>query len=479
MKRTILSITIALAALLVPVTAAWADDAPTKEQLDAAKKAFVDGKAFHDLGKLPEAIEKFKESYRLSRNPVLLYNIALTLDENKQTDNALFYYRKFLADAPQSAAQRKAADDRVKTLEKEKLEADLNGKPADTTPKPDTKQPPDITTTTDTAPKIKPDAGTQKPLVKIKPAGTYGPNDFQHQIVEDAPPGKPLDISAFVPEDSGFTVTLFYRGAGDANFVAKPMKWHYKELVARIPRNKVSGSSIQYYVEAKDQSGTVIAKSGKSTSPNLINIDPSASPHFFPDLQDDGPGVSTETKTVVDTRRHDEEDPFNKDKHQDSTPKQQPEPDPGTGTPIATGDGFTDVGSHKFEQAKWAATGTAGGLLILGITFYVLAGNQASALVTDSKMCPGGGTPPCRAFDQVYDKPLQDAGQRDQTISNIGIGFGIAATAVAAYFWYQELSAKPSGEHASNKSSSNHEMTWLVAPSFSENFNGAAAVARF
>src|SRR3569832_476223 len=127
------TITLAIAALLAPMASrAWADDTPTKEQLEAAKKAYGDGKAMHDAGKLPEAIEKFKESYRHTHNAVLLYNIALTLDENKQTDNALFYYRMFLSDAPPDAAQRKAATDRVKQLEQEKLEADLNGKPAET-----------------------------------------------------------------------------------------------------------------------------------------------------------------------------------------------------------------------------------------------------------------------------------------------------------------------------------------------------------
>ena len=38
-----------------------------------------------------------------------------------------------------------------------------------------------------------------------------------------------------MPEDSGWTVTLYYRGSGDAKFIAKVMKWRYKELVARIP----------------------------------------------------------------------------------------------------------------------------------------------------------------------------------------------------------------------------------------------------
>ena len=42
--------------------AALADDKPTPEQMEQAKAAYAEGKAFHDAGKLPEAIDKFKES---------------------------------------------------------------------------------------------------------------------------------------------------------------------------------------------------------------------------------------------------------------------------------------------------------------------------------------------------------------------------------------------------------------------------------
>jgi hypothetical protein len=466
-KRTILTITIALAAVLLPTAhRAWADDKPTPEQLDAAKKAFGEGKALHDQGKLPEAIEKFKESYRLSRNPVLLYNIALTLDENKQLDNALFYYRKFLSDAPADAAQRKTADERVKTLEKEKLEADLNGKPPTTGP--------ETGPTGPTGPK--PD--TTPKVVKIKPAGTYGPNDFQHQVVEEVPPQKPLDISAFVPEDSGFTVTLFYRGAGDAIFVAKPMKWRYKELVARIPAAKITGSSIQYYIEVKDQAGTVVTRSGKSTSPNLINLTAGATPRFYPDMTDEG-----ETKSPAETHHHDDEDPLNKNKQQahdddditGNTNKSQPTPE----VPSTPGQGFTDVGSTNFERAKWGSTITAGALVGLGVAFYVLASNQASALADDAKLPHGSCTAvPC-PFDS-YDRDLQSAGQRDQTISNVGIGFGVVASAVAGYFWYRQLTAKQHGDlKSAAKKPASPETTWVVAPSVTETFTGAAAAVRF
>ncbi len=452
-----LTITIALAAILAPMAPrAWAQDAPTKEQLDAAKKAFLEGKQLHDTGKLGDAIEKFKESYRLSRNPVLLYNIALTLDENKQTDNALFYYRKFLSDAPPDAAQRKAAGDRVKQLEQEKLEADLNGKPADTTT---------TETATNTAAPTKPD----KPDVKIKPAGTYQASDFQHQIVEDAPPGKALDISAFVPEDSGWTVVLYYRTAGEAQFESKPMQWHYKQLIARIPAAKVTGSSIQYYVEVKDQAGNVVTRSGKATSPDLINLDPSAQQHYFPDFTDD----VEPSKEGGPARHRDDEDPLNKNKHSDEPIETTPElAGPG-------GAGFTDVGSSKFEKAKWGTTIGAVALLGIGISFYVMAGNQASALADDATTPHGTCTAvPC-PFDS-YDADLQAAGQRDQTISNLAFGVGVIGAAAAGYFWYREMTShKHAAPTTAKARSDSPEMTWIVAPTIGDHFSGAAAAVRF
>src|SRR6185503_14306028 len=118
--------------------------------------------ALFDEGKLPEAIEKFKESYRLSKNPVLLYNIGFTLDQSGQKDKALFYYRKFLADAPKTAKQRKEVEKRAAEIDKENLEADLNGT---TTPTP-TNTGGGNTTTNPTKPPEE-----VKPAVKIKPAG--------------------------------------------------------------------------------------------------------------------------------------------------------------------------------------------------------------------------------------------------------------------------------------------------------------------
>lgn len=450
MNRTLASITLALAAFAAPASAN-----PTPQQLADAKAAFAEGKTLHDQGKLPEAIAKFKESYRLSQNAMLLYNIGLTLDEAGQKDSAILYYNKFLSDAPADAAPRKTVEDRVKQLEKEKIEADLNG-----TATPDAK--PDAT---------KP--GEHVEPQQVKPPGTYAEKDFQHQIIDVAPPGQPLDITAFVPEDSGWTVTLFYRGNGDSTFESKPMKWRYKELVARIPGTKMGGSSIQYYIDVKDQTGATVARSGKSTSPNLVDIDAQAAPRFYPDWSDEG-----REKTTSEIKQHDvenDDDPLHPGakKHQeDDTELDQK---PVVLAPVGPANGWNDAGSSKFEKAKWISTATAGALVGGSIVFYILAKKQADNIVADSTMC---GAPPCRQYDHDYDKAWQDSGKRYQTLNTVTGVIGVGAAAVAGYFWYRELTAKQHGElNASNKTKS-PETSWIVVPSIGDSI-GAAAAARF
>ena len=442
MNRIIVGISFVLAAVV-----ATAHAEPTKEQLDQAKAAYAEGKSLHDQGKLPEAVEKFKESYRLSQNPLLLYNIGFTLDEAGQKDNALLYYRKFLSDAPANAAQRKTVEDRVKTLEKEKLDADLNGTKPDTT-KPDTAKPEHTEPT------------------KVKPAGTYSEKDFQHQIVDTAPPGKPLDITAFVPEDSGWTVILNYRGAGDPTFIQKPMKWRYKELVARIPASKMAGTSLQYFIDVKDQQGNKVAGSGKMASPNLVEIDAASQPRFYPDWTDEGG-----EKPVGEIKHHDEEDPLHPGNHQDQDTDVEQKPVE-TG-PVTPGTGWKDVGSTKFEKAKWISTASAGALLAGSLTFYILAGKQGDNLVSDSKQC---GNPPCRAFDHDFDLAWQDAGQRYNTLSNVTFVIGAGAAIVSGYFWYREMTAKKHGELKVSNKSASPETTWVVVPTAVGQLGAAAAV---
>jgi len=330
---------------------AYADDPPpSAADLEKAKKAFIAGKKLHEGGKLEEAIEKYKESYKLSKKPALLYNIGLAMEEAAMDDLALIYFRKFLKEAPADAEQRPAVTERVKAIEKKLGVGTADPTKPDPT-KPDVKAPP-----------VKPEP---KAPVVIKPSGTYSETDFQHVVVDNAPPGKPLDVTAFVPEDSGFTVTLFFRTAGEGKFSAKTMKWRYKELVARIPAPKMIGSAVQYYIDVKDQAGQPIAKSGKSTSPHQVLLEAGATARFYPDMTDDGDAKVT-PKDVV--KSDDDDDPLNRNKvkKDDSVVLQPTEP-------TTPGTGFMDVGSSKFTKAKWGTTIVGGGLIAFAALSYVQA----------------------------------------------------------------------------------------------------------
>jgi tetratricopeptide (TPR) repeat protein len=438
-------------ALIAPAPALADAPPPTPEQLEAAKKAFADGKKLHTEGKYAEAIEKFKESYRLSRNPLLLYNIGFTMDEAKEADMALYYYRKFLKEAPPEAEQRALATERVKVLE-----AQITPPPA--APEQVTPAQPD---------------GPKQPLV-IKPPGTYGATDFEHVNIDTAPPAKPLDITAFVPEDSGFTVTLFFRTAGEGKYTSKPMNWRYKELVGRIPAPKMIGSAVHYYLEVKDTTGAIVTRSGKSTSPNLVNLEAGATPRFYPDLSEDGETVLSDSEI---RSRDDEDDPLNRN-------KKKPEPAPRlvvTGPPPPPGTGFRDVGSQKFVYSKWGTTGTAAALIGLSVVFYIQAGKYSRSVETDIEEC---GAPPCLTYDQ-YAIDLAAAGKRYQTLSQVSFGVGLAVSAVAGYFWLKEYRAKQRGElPVATKASAKAEAatSWGVAPVIGDGAGGligATAARRF
>ena len=401
-----------------PADDAKARPAPTPEQLEQAKQAFLDGKKLFEQKKPAEAVEKFKESYRLSRNPLLLYNIGFTFDQLGQRDLAIFYYRKFLTDAPdtaQTAEQRKQSQLRLTALEKEAAPAE--GAPAE--------------------------ASADEAPARRRPArdpATYNAADFEHKTVDEAPPGKPLDLSAYAPEDAGWQVTLFFRSASDAKFTAVLMRPRYHELVGRIPAAKMTGTSVQYYIEVKDQAGKMVTRIARASSPNLVYIEAGARARYYPDLDDSDPVEDGPVATAVTS---------------------------------GPGDGFTDAGSTRFTQVKWGATGASLGLLAVSITFSLLASSNA-AEIEGASYC--NGTPPCRPFDKTL-ADLQAAGQRDETISQVTFYLGAATAAVAAAYWYLDI--RHGGRAERNARAGRAGSRVVAAPVVGDGFIGGAAALRF
>src|SRR5215475_5375102 len=89
-----------LAALLVSVSAAADPPPPDAAAVAEARKHFAAGEKLFDAGDLRGAVEELKEAYRLSKNPLLLYNIGVVYERLGDTALALHYFDKFIDDQP-------------------------------------------------------------------------------------------------------------------------------------------------------------------------------------------------------------------------------------------------------------------------------------------------------------------------------------------------------------------------------------------
>ncbi len=82
-----------VAALAAP---ALADD------IEGAKRAFMEGKKAYNLGEYDRAIDFYKEGYSLSPRPDFLYNIGQCYYQLKNWERAKFFYERYLSESPES-----------------------------------------------------------------------------------------------------------------------------------------------------------------------------------------------------------------------------------------------------------------------------------------------------------------------------------------------------------------------------------------
>ncbi len=434
---------LALAATLLAAPLAHAQKdaaqkgAPTADELAKGKEHFARGKKLFDKKDYKGAVKEFKESFRLTRNPLLLYNIGYTFDQLGEKALGLFYYQKYLEQAPQSDSNRQAAEGRVQVLEIEIEEAKVA---AGETPQPSGTKP------------VEPRTRGESALTPPAPAV----DKFQHEVIDEAPPGKPIDVSAFIPQGRKWTVVLYYRAAHEGSFTAVEMKPRYNELLGRIPAQKTVGQSVQYYIEVKDAGGKVVDRSGKQTSPHLVLLDKSAKPRYYADMGDESAQpIASEDVAASGGGLAASDEP--------------------------RGDGWMDAGSSKFNKLKWGATGAAVGLVALSTTFYLLSSKASSDLQseaeasTDPGQC-GGTVPPCRTFSDKQ-QSLEGKGQRFETWGNISLGVGAAAAVGAGILWYLEIRDHRKRREAHEES--NDEPKLSASPLLGNGFVGGAAAVRF
>jgi hypothetical protein len=223
---------------------AYADDNDTR----VAKEHYRLGLDAYKAGHYPEAIKELKKAYSLKKLPPLLLNIGATYRKMGNIEEATTYYQKYLAESPD-------ARDRP---EVEKILAEL-GAPVTPSATPAGEAPPSA------------------------PAGPPSGDSWQHAVLDAAPPNQPVDVRVTMPVQKGVKVYVYYRGAGEADFTAVVMRRRGGDKVGRIPATAMTGKSLQYYVEGKDEKGNIVRQFGSAASPNVVMIDPSAKPQIVGD----------------------------------------------------------------------------------------------------------------------------------------------------------------------------------------------------
>jgi hypothetical protein len=381
-----LAVSLLVLALASSVARAAGDEPqPDAATLEEARRRFAEGQRLFEAGELKPAVEELKEAYRLTRNPLLLYNIGLIYDRLGDKPLALHYYTRFVDDARDTERTHAQLAEASKRASELRAELVIEEPPA-TPPPPSGEEPPAPTLT-----------------------------ELEHEPIDQAPPGQPIDVTARIPRRAPWSVTLHYRAAGQDLY--QPVKMRprsgvslsadVEELVARIPAAAARGSAVQYHVAARDPEGKLVGFSGKAQTPNIIYLDPAAPPHHF---LEPGEAAPPPVPSL-----------------QEAAPREPEHP------------------TRPLTYAKWAVSGTAVALLGTGVVLNLVARDYGSTLEDEAsksnrEACGDGLPPPCRAYS-VQRKDIDASGKRYETWSNVTLIAGAATALAAGALWYLDARA--------------------------------------
>lgn len=165
---------LAFVLVLASVTTAAADARRDQE----ARAAYKAGATAYEAGNYQVAYDKFRESFQLSHEPALLYNISSALQGLQRPHDAAEALRSFLRVQPNDA-ERPKIELRIATLEEEQRMIDLDKhKNQPETPPPPVTTPP--LTTTPPPPVTTPSAPPPAVLTPVAPVASA--------VVVTAPP---------------------------------------------------------------------------------------------------------------------------------------------------------------------------------------------------------------------------------------------------------------------------------------------------
>ena len=98
--RALVAALLAAFCIGVAPSVARAESSDEAEITAMAKEHYKLGLDAYKAASYPEAIKELKKAYLLKRLPALLLNIGATYRKMSDLDNAAYYYKKYLAEAP-------------------------------------------------------------------------------------------------------------------------------------------------------------------------------------------------------------------------------------------------------------------------------------------------------------------------------------------------------------------------------------------
>jgi tetratricopeptide (TPR) repeat protein len=131
--------------VLVVCAAMWAGGSVARaDDLEAAKAHFAVAQAYYDEANYADALKEFKEAYRLSKRPALLYNIGACHERLDQLSDAIEAFEQYLREMP-TASDRVQVQTRIKNLAKRRDEraAAKSEPPPKSDPPPKSEPPPE------------------------------------------------------------------------------------------------------------------------------------------------------------------------------------------------------------------------------------------------------------------------------------------------------------------------------------------------
>jgi hypothetical protein len=105
-----------LVVVAIVVGAVLAAPVRAESNRKAAKEIFEKGATEYNLGHFADAIGLFEKAYALDPSPIILFNIAQCHRQTANNERALFFYRRYLAEAPK-APNRAEVEKRIADLE--------------------------------------------------------------------------------------------------------------------------------------------------------------------------------------------------------------------------------------------------------------------------------------------------------------------------------------------------------------------------